>query len=169
MELWNYGIMELWNYRTMELWNYGITSHVVFIHTFLISLVDEQRTTMLTDNNNRVQFISRTQMTSLFQHSEVYHRRRLRELFRIYYKPDKADDEWTKDLSEHVINDLRLHLSWDLKIKMFDLNRKQIGKRIVFRFRELGILLFLKNVIKYDLNLWFKVLNTNYTQIILSF
>ena len=68
-------------------------------------------------------------------------------MFRTHYDPSKKDEEWTNDLPEQIINDLRLHLSWDLHIKMFDLKRDQIGLRILYRFKELGILLFLKNVI----------------------
>ena len=107
---------------------------------------------MLTNNNNEVQFIFKTRLTNLFRFSEVYHQRKLREMFRMYYIPFQTDEEWTRNLSDQVINDLRLHLSWDLKIKVFDLNREQIGRSIVSRFRELGILLFLQNVIIQDRN-----------------
>ena len=54
---------------------------------------------------------------------------------------------WTKDLSQQVINDLRLHLSWDLGQRMFFLNREQLGTRIIVRFQELDILLFMKKII----------------------
>ena len=59
---------------------------------------------------------------------------------------------WTKDLSEQVINDLRLHLSWDLGMCMFYLNREQLGARILCRFKELGILLFMIKFIKDEHN-----------------
>ena len=71
-------------------------------------------------------------------------------LIRTYYKPFNAVAVWTKDLPQQVINDLRLHLSWDLGLRTFDWNREQIGTRIIYRFRELGILLFMKKIIMDD-------------------
>ena len=59
---------------------------------------------------------------------------------------------WTKDLSEQVINDLRLHLSWDLGMRMFYLNREQLGTRILCRFKELGTLSFMTKFIKDEHN-----------------
>ena len=59
------------------------------------------------------EFISKTTWTNLFRVSLVYHRRRLRKIFRDHFNPFKTDAVWTKDL-EHLINELRLHLSWDL-------------------------------------------------------
>ena len=67
----------------------------------------------------------------------------------IFSQPESAA-VWTKDLTQQVINDLRLHLSWDLGQRMFYLNREQLGTRIIVRFQELGILLFLKHVIIND-------------------
>ena len=46
-----------------------------------------------------------------------------------------------------VINDLKLHLSWDLGLRVFYLNREQLGTRIIVRFQQLGILLFMKKII----------------------
>ena len=57
---------------------------------------------------------------------------------------------WTKDLPQQVINDLRLHLSWDLGIRVFEWSRESIGTRILLRFKELGMLLFMKKVITDD-------------------
>ena len=71
-------------------------------------------------------------------------------MFREYYNPFLTDVVWTKSLSKRVIDDLRLHLSWDLGQRMFYLNREQIGTRIIYRFKELGILLFMKKVILDD-------------------
>ena len=51
-----------------------------------------------------------------------------------------------------VINDLRLHLSWDLGLRTFTWSRESIGSRIIYRFKELGILLFLTKVVKDDIN-----------------
>ena len=96
--------------------------------------------------------MSKTTMTNLFRNSVTYHRRRLREMFRSYYNPLKTDVVWTKHLSEQVINDLRLHLSWDLGLRTFSWSREAIGTRIIYRFKELGILLFMKKVILDDRN-----------------
>ena len=54
---------------------------------------------------------------------------------------------WTKDLSEREINDLRLHLSWDLGVRTFVWSREAGGTRIIYRFKELGIFLFLQHVV----------------------
>ena len=96
--------------------------------------------------------ISKDVLTNLFTLSVGYHRRRLRDLFRKYYKPFKAETVWTNDLPEKVINDLRLHLSWDLGQRTFTWSRQAIGTRIILRFKELGILLFMKKVILNDLS-----------------
>ena len=96
--------------------------------------------------------ISKNVLTDLFQLSVVYHRRRLRELFRKYYNPLQTDVVWTKDLSDNVINDLRLHLSWDLGTRTFNWSKEAVGTRIMCRFKEIGILLFLKKVILDDQN-----------------
>ena len=57
---------------------------------------------------------------------------------------------WTRDLSDEVISDLRLHLSWDLGLRTFNWSREAVGTRILYRFKELGILLFMKQVILDD-------------------
>ena len=93
------------------------------------------------------QLISKTTLTNLFHSSVVYHRKRLRQMFRAYFNPFNTTVVWTKDLPQHVINDLRLHLSWDLGQRMFYLNREQLGTRIIVRFQQLGILLFMKKII----------------------
>ena len=93
------------------------------------------------------EFISKTTLTNLFHTSVGYHRRRLRKIFHTHYDPFYTDAVWTKDLSERVINDLRLHLSWDLGQRTFDWSREAIGTKIIYRFKELGIFLFMKHVI----------------------
>ena len=95
-------------------------------------------------------FIAKTTLTNLFRFSLGHHRRRLREIFRAYFKPFKTDTVWTKNVPEKVIQDLRLHLSWDLGHRVFYLNREQIGTRIIIRFQELGIFLFMKKIIQDD-------------------
>ena len=96
------------------------------------------------------EFISKITLSNLFHTSLGHHRRRLRKIFRLYYKPN-ADVVWTKNVSQQVINDLLLHLSWDLGHRVFYMNREQLGTRITHRFKELGIFLFMKHVIVNDL------------------
>ena len=115
------------------------------VHTFLILPFNELQTAMSTE------VIFKSVLTNLFQLSVVYHRRRLREIFRKHYNPFKTNVVWTNDLSERLINDLRLHLSWDLGVRTFDWSREVIGTRIIYRFKELGIFLFMKHVIINDL------------------
>ena len=113
------------------------------VHIFLILPFNELQTVMSTE------VIFKSVLTNLFQLSVVYHRRRLREIFRKHYNPFKTNVVWTNDLSEQLINDLRLHLSWDLGVRTgtFDWSREVIGTRIIYRFKELGIFLFMKHVI----------------------
>ena len=73
-------------------------------------------------------------------------------MFRKYYKPNDTDSVWTTNLPERVIEDLRLHLSWDLGIRSFGWSRESIGTRIIHRFKELGILLFMTKIIVDDHN-----------------
>ena len=115
------------------------------VHIFLILPFNELQTAMSTE------VIFKSVLTNLFQLSVVYHRRRLREIFRKHYNPFKTNVVWTNDLSERLINDLRLHLSWDLGVRTFDWSREAIGTRIIYRFKELGIFLFMKHVIINDL------------------
>ena len=95
------------------------------------------------------EYISKSTLTNLFHTSIGYHRRRLREIFRAHFNPYEKH-VWTKDLSQRVLNELRLHLSWDLGIRTFHWSREAIGTRIIYRFKELGILLFMKQIIKDD-------------------
>ena len=55
-------------------------------------------------------------------------------------------------LPEQVINDLKLHLSWDLGLRVFNMTRESIGNRIIDRFKELGMFLFMKKIIIDDHN-----------------
>ena len=95
--------------------------------------------------------VSKSVLTNLFHLSVGCHRRRLREIFRLYYNPWGNDQSvWTKHLPQQVMDDLRLHLSWDLGLRTFDWSREAIGTRIIHRFKELGVLLFMKKIIKDD-------------------
>ena len=101
--------------------------------------------------NNRksgeVQFLMKDQMSSLFKETEKYHRKSLRTMFRKYYWPMRDDDEWTIGISQDVIQNFKLHLSWEIGHNCFNMNRIQIGLLILKRYKTLGILKFLKQVI----------------------
>ena len=62
-----------------------------------------------------------------------------------------------------MINDLRLHLSWDLGVRVFHWSREAVGTRILLRFNELGILLFMKQIIRDDRNRWLLFTNVMLT------
>ena len=96
---------------------------------------------------NKVQFLMKEQMSTLFKKTEKYHSRRLREMFRKYYWPIRADDEWTIGISHDVVQEFKLHLSWELGRNVFHLNRTQIGIEMLNRCDKLGILMFLKKII----------------------
>ena len=64
-----------------------------------------------------------------------------------HYNPHQSTAVWTKDLPQRLIDDLRLHLSWDLGLRTFDWSREAIGTRVICRFKESGIFLFMKKVI----------------------
>ena len=76
-------------------------------------------TTMLTDNQGEVQFVSKRRLQSLFLMTERYHRKRLRDMFLEHYQPCLNDGFWTNTLPESVMNHLRLHLSWELGVNTF--------------------------------------------------
>ena len=63
-----------------------------------------------------------------------------------HYNPHQSTAVWTKDLPQRLIDDLRLHLSWDLGLRTFTWSREAIGTRIIHRFKELGVFLFMKKV-----------------------
>ena len=88
----------------------------------------------------------------LFRRSASYHRRMLRSTFRANYNPHLSDRFWTINLSEHVMSELRLHLSWELGISTFTWTREEVGTRLLRRFKKSGILLFLIHVIKKEMN-----------------
>ena len=69
-------------------------------------------------------------------------------MFRKYYWPIRADDEWTIGISHDVIQEFKLHLSWELGRNVFHLNRTQIGLDILKHYENLGVLVFLKKIIR---------------------
>ena len=115
-------------------------------HIFLFPAATKNTTQMYKE------ILFKSDLTNLFHVSVNFHRRRLREIFRKYYNPDDTDSVWTKNLPERVINDLRLHLSWDLGLRSFDWSREAIGTKITYRFKELGMLLFMNKIIVDDHN-----------------
>ena len=129
----------------MDLWIYAIYSFIMSIDTFLLLEMNNRSSRK---RKREVQFLSKDQMSSLFRKTERFHRRRLREMFRKYYWPIRADDEWTIGISHDVIQEFKLHLSWELGRNVFHLNRTQIGIEILKRCDDLGILVFLKKIIR---------------------
>ena len=115
------------------------------VRHFYISAHDNN---MLTDKKGDVQFIAKDAMTDLFHHSLAYHRRKMREMFRTYYCPYRRDEQWMCPLSDKVVDEFRLHLSWDLGVGVFGWNKTQVGARILRRYEQLGILKFIKEAIK---------------------
>ena len=110
--------------------------------------ISSHHNNMLTDKKGDVQFIAKDAMSDLFHHSLAYHRRKMRAMFRTYYCPYRRDAEWMCPLSEEVVNEFRLHLSWDLGVRVFHWSKEQVGSRILRRYNELGILKFLIGVIR---------------------
>ena len=51
-----------------------------------------------------------------------------------HYNPHQSTAVWTKDLPQRLIDDLRLHLSWDLGLRTFTWSREAIGTRIIHGF-----------------------------------
>ena len=92
---------------------------------------------------------SKMTMSHLFKTTKEYHRRKLKEKFRKYYKPWKTGN-WTSRVSKSTLNDIRLHLSWELGMNTFHLNKYQVGNEIVRIYKESGILPFLIKIIEDD-------------------
>ena len=74
----------------------------------------------------------------------------LKSMFRDHYCPDDSDDAWTRHLTTRQMNDIRLHLSWELGIDTFGWSREKVAESIVNRYKQLGIFLLLKHVVVTD-------------------
>ena len=88
----------------------------------------------------------------LFKTTKEYHQRQLRLMFHRYYQP-RYGPNWIIYLSDDIIRDLRLHLSWEIGKNVFDKKlfpRYIIGKMILDKFEKIGILPFLLKAIEYD-------------------
>ena len=68
-------------------------------------------------------------------------------MFRQYYCPYSNNDAWASRLPTDTMNDIRLHLSWELGIDTFEWSRKKVATTIVNRYKKLGIFLFLEHVV----------------------
>ena len=94
--------------------------------------------------------ITRITTSRLFTETQKYHHRMLKDLFHRYYQIDKGPS-WTIHLSEDIIADLRLHLSWELGMNVFSYHsfpKYILGRMVLDRFQELGILPFILKAIK---------------------
>ena len=83
--------------------------------------------------------------SELFQTTKEYHHRKLKIMFHRYYQIEKGPN-WTVYLSTEMIRDLRLHLSWELGMNVFDYHsypRYILGKMVLDRFQEIGILSYM--------------------------
>ena len=119
---------------------------MMHVHISLLPTMNNKRQ-RTRKRKREVQFLMKDQMSSLFKETEKYHRRRLKTTFRKYYWPVRGDDEWTIGISHDVIQQFKLHLSWEIGYNCFNMNRIQIGLLILKRYKTLGILMFLKQVI----------------------
>ena len=108
----NYRIANVHSYTLSDMHKYIVTEpmncvmHVTFIFP--------AHHNMLTDKYDDVQFIARDTMSALFRRSLAYHRIKMRELFRTHYCPYRRDEQWMCPLSDKVVDEFRLHLSWGL-------------------------------------------------------
>ena len=107
---------------------------------------------MITNTKRQVEYIARYRLKGLFRVTEGYHRRKLFESFRKHYRPNMKDEEWTLNLSDQCLNDLRLHLRWELHRDTTKWDRVELGMQILKRLRTTGVLIFLKKIIRDKLN-----------------
>ena len=56
-------------------------------------------------------------------------------MFSKYYDPRDSSD-WISKLSEEIVEDLRLHLGWDIGMDMSTCSKKELGNQIVIRLRK---------------------------------
>ena len=88
---------------------------------------------------------SRMTASVLFKATKEYHQRQLKVMFHRYYQPEKGSN-WIIFLSEEIISDLRLHVSWELGLNVFDYHcfpRYILGKMIIDIFEKKGELPFI--------------------------
>ena len=104
---------------------------------------------MATGEKIEDQYIPKSLLRPLFQRTESYHKWMLKSMFRDHYRPD--DDAWTRHLTTRQMNDIRLHLSWELGMDTFGWSREKVAESIVSRYKKLGVFLFLKHVVVTDL------------------
>ena len=93
--------------------------------------------------------VTKVTMSRLFKTTKAYHQRKLKEKFRKYYKPWRTGN-WTSRVSKRTLNDLRLHLSWELGTTTFHWNKYQVGNEIISLYKRLGTLTFMIQIIKND-------------------
>ena len=95
--------------------------------------------------------IPKSLLKPLFTRTENYHKWMLKSMFREHYRPDESDDAWTRHLDTRQMNDIRLHLSWELGVDTFDWSREKVAESIVKQYKKLGVFLFLKHVVVTDI------------------
>ena len=80
----------------------------------------------------RPKVMYKMQLSLLFRKTEEYHQNELKLLFQQHYRPMKSDEvnnKWASNLSESILNKLRLHLSWSMGINTFEWDRHNIGEQ----------------------------------------
>ena len=106
---------------------------------------------MATGKKIEDQYIPKSLLKPLFARTESYHKWMPKSMFRDHYRPDDRDDAWTRNLTTKQMNEIRLHLSWELGMDTFEWSREKVAESIVSRYKKLGIFLFLKHVVVTDL------------------
>ena len=92
----------------------------------------------------RPKVIYKMSQSLLFQRTEEYHENSLKRLFKEHYKPIMSSDvinkEWTTNMSESTLNQLRLHLSWTMGINTFEWDRRNLGEQTLQKLQKLKVL-----------------------------
>ena len=80
----------------------------------------------------------------MFNLTREYHEKRLMKTFVKHYEPLLVDGtfqvnhQWTLRVKKEVMNNLRLHLSWVIKDKVFQWTDEQTGNKLLRMFHQLG-------------------------------
>ena len=87
--------------------------------------------------------IYRMQQTVLFQRTLKHHENCLKEMFIQHYKPTSSvnvNREWTLNLSDSIMEKLRVHLSWSMGLNVLEWDHQNIGNQIIETLTSQNIL-----------------------------
>jgi hypothetical protein len=94
-------------------------------------------------------FIIRRDPT-LFLETRKYHSRELKKMFIKHYRGStsngKPNKKWTSCINSSDMHDLKVHLSWVIGMKVFNLSKEKTGKKILHVYKKTGELKFLMHV-----------------------